>query len=61
MQLTWTSKPDKLNSEEQLEFLDYLKSSLENGFSLNNSVELMPALWPKKKDLMIKLKLESTK
>lgn len=58
MQLTWTSKPDKLNSEEQLEFLDYLKSSLENGFSLNNSVELMPALWPKKKDLMIKLDQE---
>ena len=47
-----TSKKDKLKSEEQLEFLDYLKHSLANGFSLNNSIELMPILWPKRKKLM---------
>lgn len=55
MQLTWTSKTDKLTSDEQLEFFDYLKNSLENGFSLNNSIELMPALWPQKRELMTKL------
>ena len=49
------SKKDRLNSEEQLVFLDYLKHSLENGFSLINSIELMPVLWPKKKKLMQKL------
>ncbi len=49
------SKKDRLNSEEQLFFLDYLKHSLENGFSLINSIELMPVLWPKKKELMQKL------
>ncbi|GAA3636692.1 type II secretion system F family protein [Lactobacillus hamsteri] len=41
-----------MNLEEQLEFLDYLKSSLENGFSLNSSIELMAVLWPQKQDLM---------
>ncbi|MGN1284490.1 MAG: type II secretion system F family protein, partial [Candidatus Limosilactobacillus intestinavium] len=35
--------------------LDYLKNSLDNGFSLINSIEIMPALWPKKKELMEKL------
>lgn len=55
MQLMWTSKTDKLTSDEQLEFFDYLKNSLENGFSLNNSIELMPALWPQKRELMTKL------
>lgn len=55
MKLIATSKKDKLNSEEQLAFLDYLKNSLANGFSLINSIELMPALWPKKKDLMEQL------
>lgn len=48
--LTVSSKKDKLNGEEQLEFLDYLKSSLKNGFSLNSSLELMAVMWPKKKD-----------
>lgn len=45
-------KKDKLKAEEQLEFLDYLKHSLANGFSLNNSIELMPVLWPKRKKVM---------
>lgn len=52
MKLIATSRKDKLKSEEQLEFLDYLKHSLANGFSLNNSIELMPVLWPKRKKLM---------
>lgn len=48
-------KKGRLNSEEQLIFLDYLKNSLANGFSLINSLELMPALWPKKKAILQKL------
>lgn len=46
---------DRLNGEEQLAFLDYLNHSLDNGFSLINSIELMPALWFSKKELMEKL------
>lgn len=49
------TKKDKLNREEQLEFLDYLKHSLANGFSLNSSVELMPIIWPKRKKMMDEL------
>lgn len=49
------SNKDRLNGEEQLAFLDYLKHSLDNGFSLINSIELMPALWPKRENLMQKL------
>ncbi|MGQ5709229.1 type II secretion system F family protein [Lactobacillus sp. PSON] len=45
-------KKDKLKNDEQLEFLDYLKHSLSNGFSLNSSIELMPVLWPKRKKMM---------
>ncbi len=45
-------KKDKLARTEQLEFLEYLKNSLANGFSLNNSIELMPVLWPKRAKLM---------
>lgn len=52
--MTYTKK-DKLSSQEQLQFLDYLKSSLENGFSLNSSIELMPALWPSRQELMRRL------
>lgn len=58
MQLIRPIKKDKLNLEEQLEFLDYLKSSLENGFSLNSSIELMAVLWPQKQDLMRELDLK---
>lgn len=49
--MTYTRKA-KLSRLEQLEFLSYLKNSLENGFSLNNSLELMPVLWPKRQKLM---------
>lgn len=52
MKYIGNSKKDKLNGEEQLAFLDYLKHSLDNGFSLLNSIELMPALWPKRCQLM---------
>lgn len=45
-------KKDKLKNDEQLEFLDYLKHSLSNGFSLNSGIELMPVLWPKRKKMM---------
>ena len=55
MRYIGNSNKDKLNDEEQLAFLDYLKHSLDNGFSLINSIELMPALWPKRKELMGKL------
>lgn len=49
------TKRVKLSRFEQLEFLSYLKNSLENGFSLNNSLELMPILWPKRQKLMQKM------
>lgn len=55
MKYIGNTKKDKLNGEEQLAFLDYLKNSLDNGFSLINSIELMPVLWPKQKTLMEKL------
>lgn len=55
MRYIGNSNKDKLNGEEQLAFLDYLKHSLDNGFSLINSIELMPVLWPKRKKLMGKL------
>lgn len=56
-----TSKKDKLKAEEQLEFLDYLKHSLTNGFSLNSSIELMPVLWPKRRKIMENLDLTMKK
>lgn len=46
---------DKLSRTEQLEFLDFLTNSLQNGFSLNNSIELMPIIWPEKQQLMTKV------
>ena len=49
MRYIGNSNKDKLNGEEQLAFLDYLKHSLDNGFSLISSIELMPALWPKRR------------
>ena len=49
------SKKDRLNRLEQLEFLDYLYHSLNNGFSLSNSIEMMIILWPAKKDLLARL------
>ena len=55
MKYIGSTKKDKLNGEEQLAFLDYLKNSLNNGFSLSNSIELMPVLWPKQRVLMGKL------
>lgn len=55
MKYIGSSMKDKLNGEEQLAFLDYLNHSLDNGFSLINSIELMPALWFSKKELMEKL------
>ena len=45
-------KKDKLNLQEQVEFLDYITNSLDNGFSLSSSIELMPILWPKKREMM---------
>lgn len=55
MELIKCTRKDKLNNEEQLEFLDYLKHSLDNGFSLSNSLDLMPILWPKRRKLMGKV------
>lgn len=48
-------KKDKLTSQERLNFLDYLQNSLSNGFSLNVSLEIMPILWPQRKQLLNKL------
>ena len=46
--LSSSLKKDKLTDDEQLAFIDYLKNSLKNGFSINSSLEIMPALWPKR-------------
>ncbi|WP_297818596.1 type II secretion system F family protein [uncultured Lactobacillus sp.] len=40
---------DKLNSGQQLVFLDYLYQCLKNGFSLNASLKLMPVIWANNK------------
>ncbi|CAM3095919.1 competence protein ComGB [Lactobacillus bombicola] len=48
-------RKDKLTQEQRLNFLDYLHHSLANGFSLNASLELMPILWPSRKNLIDKL------
>ena len=49
---------DKLNSGEQLIFLDYLRQCLKNGFSLNWSLRMMPHLWIKKATLLRNLNLK---
>lgn len=42
----------KWKKAEQLLFINYLKLLLENGFSLNKALELLPNIWPEKqKDL----------
>ncbi|QNQ82518.1 type II secretion system protein F [Lactobacillus sp. PV037] len=48
-------KTDKLSSKEQLIFLEYLRQTLKNGFSLNASFKLMPEIWPAKKEILIKI------
>ncbi|MDF7638687.1 type II secretion system F family protein [Lactobacillus sp. ESL0791] len=55
MESTKILKKDKLTDAEKLTFLDCLKNSLENGFSLNTSLEIMPVLWPRRKTLMEKV------
>lgn len=49
---------DKFNRQERLQFVTYLANSLTNGFSLNESLNLMPALWPRKQFLLQKLAQE---
>lgn len=39
---------DKLNREEQVELLNFLSTSLQNGFPLSKGLQLLPLLWPKK-------------
>lgn len=51
-------KTARLNRVEQLEFLDYLQNSLQNGFSLANSIELMAVLWQKRHELMLEVAQE---
>ncbi|WP_027824689.1 type II secretion system F family protein [Lactobacillus psittaci] len=49
MQLTSiVFKKDKLTLAEQVEFLEYLESSLKNGLSFAQALEIIPGLWPKK-------------
>lgn len=47
-----TTKADKLSSSQQLIFLDYLRQTLANGFSLNAALQLMPQIWPARKELL---------
>ena len=48
-------RQDKLTNKERIEFLEYLQNSLSNGFSLNTSLEMMPIIWPKRKNLFNRL------
>lgn len=48
----------KLSNDDQLIFLDYLKQSLKNGFSLNKSLEIMPKIWTGKQILLSTLSSE---
>ena len=48
-------KTDKLSTKDQLLFLEYLRQTLKNGFSLNASLKLMPEIWPAKKQLLVKV------
>lgn len=48
-------KTDKLSTKDQLLFLEYLRQTLKNGFSLNASLRLMPEIWPAKKQLLVKV------
>lgn len=59
--LLTTTRTDKLSTSQQLIFLDYLRQTLANGFSLNAALELMPQIWPARKDLLanINQKIES--
>ena len=49
---------DKLTSNDQLIFLDYLSQCLKNGFSLNWSLQLIPTLWTSKANLLKNLALQ---
>lgn len=51
-------KRAKLTAQERLSFLDYLQNSLNNGFSLNASLEMMPILWPKQRKLLLQINQE---
>lgn len=46
---------DKLNKSEQLVFLDYLQQSLNNGFSFNQSLKILPHVWNEKVNIIKKL------
>ncbi|MBP2057871.1 competence protein ComGB [Lactobacillus colini] len=50
--LLMTTKKDKLSTSEQLIFLDYLRQTLANGFSLNAALSLMPQIWSAKRTLL---------
>lgn len=49
---------DRLNSSQQLIFLDYLGQSLKNGFSLNQTLELLPHIWEDSKSSIKNMSLD---
>lgn len=53
--LLTTTRTDKLSSSQQLIFLDYLRQTLANGFSLNAALQLMPQIWPARKELLVNI------
>ncbi|MBD5430407.1 type II secretion system F family protein [Lactobacillus sp.] len=61
--LLTTTKTDKLSLNQQLIFLDYLRQTLANGFSLNAALKLLPQIWPAKQEILsnINQKVESGK
>lgn len=45
----------ELDASEQIKFLDYLGQALANGFSINQSLAILPGIWPEKSQLLSKM------
>lgn len=43
----------RLSASEQIKFLDFLQQALTNGFSLNQSLTILPGIWPEKSTLLL--------
>lgn len=57
-QLQISLHKDSLPGQEQLELLEFLASSLQNGFSIAKSFKMLPILWPKRAGLFKRIDRE---
>lgn len=51
LQLTLISGRDKLTNHEKQLFLENLQQALDNGYSLNQSIQILPSIWPKRAEI----------